>query len=806
MRSIFLSAIALVLVVGFAGCGPKPEVTFTAGELDISVGASGSITRMENRSSGTDYLAAGISAPLLSLRVDGQVLSPREATWNADTETLRLEYAGGRFALVGITEKTTHAALEVQSVSDAPGIALVLWGPYPTTMDDIIGETVGVVQEAGFALGLQALNPRTLGGYPWKENDAMPQLDIFEGDYSDLSEEGKRYVLYRVEAAKPDSFGSTLQAYTRNRAEPRVIPNMGYDEYVAPAFDDGGVVGSKIALFGAPAERALETLGAIELTEGLPHPMLDGVWAKMSPRASQAYVIMPFSEATADQALDVVEQAGMQILYHPDPFASWGQFGLRKDDFPNGIAGLRRIADRAAARGMRIGGHTLSNFIQPHDAYVSPVPDQRLARVGETVLAGSVTAVETEIPVESPEVFRAGEKSTLRTAILGDELIQYASVSETAPWLLQGVTRGAFGTKAAAHGVGAAIALLADHGYRVFLTDPALTVEMAENLAGVFQDAGLRHISFDGLEGNRSTGMGNYGEVLFAQSWFDALDEAAQQDLIITASRTSHYFWHLYTRMNWGEPWYAGFRESQTEYRMKNQPYFRRNFMPAMLGWFSMRPETSVEDIEWMLARSAAYDAGYAFYTSLEALADNGRSGEILTLLNRWERARLGGAFSADQKAMMEGVAREFHLAEPTPGEFALFPISTTRFDFLTRDRQPGEPEAQSFEFENPHPGQVLAFSVRAEEGSLRGLTISIDVSPAVLLGSLAEGEVLQYEGGDFATVYSANWVSKRTVSVSPGALMVAPGSHQIRVSAPQSAVSSKAKVELRLTGDGRAN
>ena len=31
----------------------------------------------------------------------------------------------------------------------------------------------------------------------------------------------------------------------------------------------------------------LDTIGAIEVAEGLPHPMLDGVWAKKSPRATR---------------------------------------------------------------------------------------------------------------------------------------------------------------------------------------------------------------------------------------------------------------------------------------------------------------------------------------------------------------------------------------------------------------------------------------------------------------------------------------------------------------------------------------
>jgi hypothetical protein len=171
--------------------------------------------------------------------------------------------------------------------------------------------------------------------------------------------------------------------------------------------------------------------------------------------------------------------------------------------------------------------------------------------------------------------------------MVGTELIRYGSVSEDSPWKLLDCQRGAWGTKITSHKKGEEISVLADHAYKVFLTDADLSMEVAGNIADLYNKTGLRQISFDGLEGNRSTGMGNYGEILFTTTWFNDLSDEIKQHYIADASRTSHYFWHIYTRMNWGEPWYAGFRESQTEYRMKNQKYFKRNLMPGMLGWFS---------------------------------------------------------------------------------------------------------------------------------------------------------------------------------------------------------------------------
>jgi hypothetical protein len=129
--------------------------------------------------------------------------------------------------------------------------------------------------------------------------------------------------------------------------------------------------------------------------------------------------------------------------------------------------------------------------------------------------------------------------------------------------------------------------------------------------------------------------MGNYGEILFTTAWYDRISPEIRSHFIADASRTSHYFWHIYSRMNWGEPWYASFRESQTEYRLKNQAYFRRNLMPGMLGWFQMRPETTLDDVEWMLALASALDAGFGFVTSFNADSNSADNREASVPGNR---------------------------------------------------------------------------------------------------------------------------------------------------------------------------
>lgn len=796
----------MVATLLLAGCSDEGRVEWMAGDLRLSIDRTGGISRLTDARSGHDYRADEVPSPVLSVQTDGVLRPPRSVAWDAEDGVAQFFYGDGVTAHVEVTPQETHLVLEIAAVEPLDHVEVVVWGPYPTTVSDTIGETVGVVRNSEFAIGIQALNIKTLGGLPWNDNDFPPQVDLFEdGDFSNLSREGRRGVLFRVEAAKPEDFGSTLQAYTRDRSHDRVIENWNHQHYVAPAFDDGGVIGSKIALFGAPTEKLLEVLGAIEVAEGLPHATVDGEWGKTARSASAAYMILDFSENDVDQAIAWTKRAGLRYLYHPDPFQTWGHFELKQDRFPNGRAGLRRAVEMAETEGVHLGVHTLSNFITTNDPYVTPIPDSRLARVGASTLRVAIDPRQTEIPIASPQFFAQYDNNTLRTVVVGNELIQYRTVSEAEPWRLVDCKRGAFGTSASAHGAGEEVALLADHAYRVFLTSADLSREVATNIAELFNETGLRQISFDGLEGNQSTGMGNYGEALFTSTWYANLSEDIRTHLIADASRTSHYFWHIYTRMNWGEPWYAGFRESQTEYRMKNQPYFRRNLMPGMLGWFRMTTETTIEDVEWMLARSAAFDAGYAFVTGYEELERNGFTDRILDAIGLWERARMADAFSSEQKQRMEDVESEFHLEADGDHAFLLTQVHPQVFRHERGVRQPGEPSSSSFEFANPAQAQTMRWILSAEDGNVSQVRLSIDNRETITLRvHLREGWSLRYEGGPMATIHDASHRIVGRVTVEEGWFQIAPGRHSITLDARLTpADDAKARLELRPLGNG---
>ena len=760
-------------------CACSKPVVFETDAFQMQIDESGMVSSLLDKEHSKEYFAKQTTAPLLAIRVDGSYENPTSAVMNESDGTVLLTYPSSQTSITLQTEaKEKYISFEVKDVQSKSEIELVVWGPYTTTINQTVGECVGVVRDSLFAIGIQALNPKTIGGYPSTEDDVDPSFDIF-ATTSLVDVDDSMKVLYRGQTAKHTDYGSVIQSYCRNRDKERIIPMWGHQKYTAPAYHDGGVIGSKIALFGCSTDKVLDYIEQIELNENLPHPELNGTWIKKAPEAAQAYIIYPFNETNIDEAIAFTKRTGLKYLYHGGPFETWGKFKLNPKEFPNGLDGLKKCVDRAAESGIKLGFHTLSNFITPNDPYVTTVPDKRLAKVGSSILSDELNALQTEIIIENPDFFNQMKNNSLHAVMLGDELIRYESVSDQAPWKLLNCERGAWNTVASTHAKGDTISKLMDHGYKVFLSDTELTKEIARNIADIFNYTGTNQVSFDGLEGAWSTGLGQYGLSLMMKEWYDHL-KPEHRNNINDASMTTHYNWHIFTRMNWGEPWYAGFRESQMNYRLMNQDFYRRNLIPCMLGWFKFDANTSIEDIEWLLARSAAFDAGYTLVTNKENVAQNGQSDYIIKAIREWENARLRGAFPKELKKEMEHIANEYTLTEVTPDSWNLFPYSLQRFKHANVERQPGEPVVSSWKFNNLNDRQPIQFILKAND-RISNITLEIaNYSTVKLDVTLDIDQYLKYDGGDKIVVCDKSWNPIRSISIDPNKMNMPKGEFPI--------------------------
>lgn len=761
--------------------------SFKSDHLELKVDARGRVVQIAVGRAMQDVLAADQEAVLLRGRHEGQWLLPQSAEVVAND--IRLHYAGGITVGVEVSVRASHVAFELRSVSPEGAFDAVIWGPYPVTLGETVGEIVGVARGKGLAFGIQACNTKTVGG----------KLEFEDGG-----------IEARGTVALPTAYGAELQAFSLDRSQPRRISvwhDWGHrfpDSEVAP-IEGESVLGSRLALFGCEEEAVLDFIGQIEIAEDLPHPEINGTWIKQSPETGRSYLIGTFTESNIDTLLDAVQRAGLMSLYHDHPFSTWGHFALRKDCFPSGIEGMKAIVQKAAARKIRIGAHTLTNFITPSDAYVTPVPDARLAVTGTSELTGAVGPESTEIPVASSQYFDNEKHNWMHAARIGTELVVYRTVSKEAPYRLLDCQRGAFGTTASAHEAGSRIGKLMDHGYKVFFPNWEMQQEMVATLARFFNETGVSQMDFDGHEGCYATGQGNMAMDRFALDFYRLTDHV----VVNGSSRSSHFYWHINHYLNWGEPWYEGFRESMQEYRIKNQALLERNYLPNMLGWYLLTPSTTLADMEWMLARAAGYNAGFALATRFEAFRSNAQVGVILDAIREWETARRAGAFSEDQRARLKNAKNEFHL-EPSPEGWTLYPFHAAGpFVHECRMLAPGMPTASAWTWTQQAEAQPLRFIVRTEgkAGAVSDLELVIDhVHRLKIPVTLEAGMSLACDGMPLIRVYDEKGRLQETVDLSSALPELAPGIHGVSFDCKASGgTPPKVKVSFQSRGAGEA-
>ncbi|MEO1011899.1 MAG: hypothetical protein AAFX53_11375 [Bacteroidota bacterium] len=762
----YTKCIALGLFVLLFSCKKEKTISFATETFRIALNEQGHVIGVMDLSTDQEYSPTAQESPLLAIVEDGKHKLPVSIRPNGEN-VFALSFAESKLTLdVKIQVKPTHISLAIEEVTQGDQLEAVLWGPYANTIKDIIGENIGVVRNSDFALGIQSLNPKTTAG----------KLDNVQG-----------IVSYHGTAAEEKEFGSILQAFAINRT--RDLSHSTWEgwenKYEGRPYhilneEEGAVTGSAIALFGCKPSKVLDYIGEIEVAEGLPHPEIDGVWVKKLKETGRAYVISPFSEDNIDITIDYVKKAGLRSLYHEGPFESWGNFILDKELFPNGREGLKKCVSKAKDANLHMGVHTLTNFIMPNDPFVTPVPDKRLVSLGSTTLSREIGVADTEMEIADIKLLTVKKNSKLNTVRIGDELIQYGSFSEEKPYKLYDCKRGAWGTTASVHQKGDELVNLLDFAYNIFYPNWDMQKDMRNNLVTLLNECGITQMGFDGHEGCYATGHGDYAMDLFAQEWYDQLDHV----VINSSSRLKHYYWHINHFINWGEPWYGGFRESQADRRFKVQPFLERNYLPNMLGWFMIKSTTIPSDIEWMMARAAGYNAGFALVLRLPELENNPYTDEILEIINTWEHARLAGAFTKEQRERLKDNNNEFHLEKKGDGGLVLHSFTSSSFEHVKKVLQPGEPTDSEWTFRNDAQEQKLQFrlTVSGEEGKISDVELEFDRSYTFNLPKeIKAGYSLVCDGSNLLRIYDAKGRFVQTFDMGSAPPKLRKGGHYFR-------------------------
>jgi len=223
-----------------------------------------------------------------------------------------------------------------------------------------------------------------------------------------------------------------------------------------------------------------------------------------------------------------------------------------------------------------------------------------------------------------------------------------------------------------------------------------------------------------------------------------------------------------------------------------------------MLGWYLLAENTTLAEMEWMLARAAGYNAGFAMVARPAALRKNPLSNQLLDAIREWERARNGNAFNQAQQERLKNPKNEFHLEKKAEGrwvlhQYALSPIFT-REKF---ERQPGEPTHTTWNLQYPWKEQALQFRMQVigTQGSVKNIKMQINNYLELLFPiELAAGESLVSDGSETIRYYDKNGKPKGSFLLKTKPPVLSQGAQVILIDSDFSG-DEPPKIEVQFKG-----
>ena len=647
----------------------------TSTGLGIAVDASGRITELSG--AGVNRLHPDESGFIITIReyekdgeywkVSGQTLVPKRMVpivgARGKDKVWGIEFDNDAAVSVRIENRGRYLRLEIVEATSPAGIAVVNWGPYPTTLHDTVGRYLGVVRSKDFAIGALSLGIGTDG------NDRA-------ACFCDGEKPGGMLTLSTIDHTRPVRYN--------------------YGHFISAPAKEAGTVGGAIALWGVAdptKDRELDLVEEIVRAEGLPYPTIDGVWAKKSPRANESAFWVNYDDTSIDAWIKAARVTGIRVLSRYNCFGNWGHFEPDPVAFKAGWEGLKTCSDKARAHGIRTTAYTLSTFTRAFrlpEPFIAPKLDPRFNRYVDTTttltralpgpegvktrdtfnyvfwadppLPAGVADNEIRL-AKNPKTFSLfvinaeivdekvkslGNRPTPRRFLdIDGELVVYRTAATNDTEVVLGdCERGFYGSTIRAHPVGTRVTRLDgyDHYDSLMPGTDEMIGEVAVNIAAAAKRGGMENIILDGVECADRSGNGNYSVNRFIRTIFDHLPK---ENVTFVGSRMTHYTWHIFTTQSWGEhDLKRGIRGSQLETRLQHQLDLRRNNYPNKLGQYY--PDScSLEDIDWIMAFAAGHDAGVDFQFGLP------KTYEKCERIRLWEDARRAGAFTESEKRLM---------------------------------------------------------------------------------------------------------------------------------------------------------
>jgi len=618
----------LTLAVPSAGA---ELITLQTQWFRLQIGADGNVASLVDLRDRKDHMAEGPQAFASLLRAGRR---HEASSVRREGDLLRVSFAETDVtATLRVQQKPEWIIFELIGLSDETDVEEVVFPHLRVSMpppDRIIGVKAGCVRTERFAVCCQTLNLRT-------------------------------------------------ESLVRPAGRETVLMGRCYPRF--------GMKAARVSLFAAPSDKILGVIESLEVAENLPHPTLDGVWARASPDSRKSYLFIDMTEANADEIIRIARELNFgYILIYANTWArTLGSYEINLQTYPHGPDGLRAVVQKAHDAGLKVGIHCLTGFVSKRDPLATPVPDPRLAKDGSVTLAADIDDKATFIPtVESPQDFPDdigyGQERQGFDVQIGDEIITYRGLATEPPFGLQRCVRGAHGTKRAAHKKGAAVRHLTQR-YSNYLVDcdTDLADQTARRYAEVINTCRLDMIYFDGA--GSSIAFGRQWAWRYVPQIPLVSERLWNREVRVGGSCSGPLFWHLKSFQTCNDFVEIGVKRFFDHDKVRAGRGAIVNFTPVDFGWWGLhtwaphRRSTTPDEIEYVCQKALAFDAFWSLETTLKKIKDCGRWEDIKKTIAAYERLRLADYFPDRVKKAMQQDGAEFTLAGSDADGWQMVPV-----------------------------------------------------------------------------------------------------------------------------------
>jgi hypothetical protein len=727
-KTVFEKKAAPILLMVLFNLTACVQWNFSTDYFKIQIDKKGYITSMKNITvtPAREFSPSDKPSPLMCLYDSEKDVyyEPVEAKYKKADQSFTLNYSNGSLAVVRIVPQQKYLKLILQSLSPRNGINDIQWGPYKTSITNLLGEIIGVARDTSeavnYAIGILALDDITTGGDSRTQGDAPPmqyvihtpegtrfpvpaglregQLFPIGGDgISDVAFFSHKEEYYRMlcgHSAMVDSLGRILITYhAMDRTKPKnilfsLIPFLEADKPNHQQVQDlPGVdfIGSTIALWGSPDSIALlDVIQNIVLAEGLPYPTINGKWIKDPAR----YIPDIFTRGHLyDSSVSYAARLGFKSVYANDlPFfkpdlANEGyidgrNFDIKPLQFTSGNKSHKEFTDISNPLGIFLGRHTITTSLSPGTKDASPVPSDSLCCQQKRILARSISTIDTLIEVDDPKYLEEiasweGHAKSLNIIKIGKELIHYLGVTTEPPYTLLNVTRGYWDTQTTDHMAGDIICKLQvtlNYGYDGVIPDIYLQDRIAEYYADVCAINGIYFLDQDGQEFLYDQGHGNYSVKRFFRKFSERIASHNIPYIRFTGAGLSEGSWHYQSMWNVGggtNMYDLKTREwgSTTSEGKDIRNAAFSNYFPATFGGnFDIDANSTADQYEHIEAISVGVGVTYMLGINQKSVENCPQKSEIFKAISTWENARAANAFPRSIKKQLADPAKDWTL------------------------------------------------------------------------------------------------------------------------------------------------